>query len=231
MDYINPYEWETILMAMLEEEEHNQIVFVNYSLFVKAIFNKTYKKLLNESALNIPVGKKISKIYKFVHKEKPETFVPFKTTITILGIMEKRLKSLYILGGRKKNTLISERNLKTSFPGIKFIGRFAGFFTPQTESDIITGIKKATPDFLLAGSGLKGKELWLHTHRDHFERGISLWGNNCFEIFSGKANKNLTLGTGLGIVLKNILQPWKVLLIFREIYIHLRIVIEKLKNN
>jgi UDP-N-acetyl-D-mannosaminuronic acid transferase (WecB/TagA/CpsF family) len=47
-------------------------------------------------------------------------------------------------------------------------------------------IKKAAPSFLMVGSGLPGKDLWILRKKRELNAGVYLWVGDCFEVISGK---------------------------------------------
>jgi UDP-N-acetyl-D-mannosaminuronic acid transferase (WecB/TagA/CpsF family) len=84
------------------------------------------------------------------------------------------------------------------------VGRHAGFYPKSQEKNVLLAIKKAAPTFLLVGSGLPGRDLWVLRRKKEFTPGIYLWVDDCFELFSGKKKSNrqasgnlLGLATGL----------------------------------
>jgi exopolysaccharide biosynthesis WecB/TagA/CpsF family protein len=109
--------------------------------------------------------------------------------IRLLSLAERFNRTVYLLGGRKDAVEKAERNLRDSFRGLRLVGRHAGYFPKSQEKNVLLAIKKATPTFLLVGSGLPGRDLWV---------------DDCFELFSGKKKSNrpasgnlLGLATGL----------------------------------
>ena len=144
---------------------------------------------LRSSRLNIPITTAVSFAASYLKRERPPIANPFTFTIRLLGTLERQGRSVYVLGSRKKNILKSESNLKTSFPGLHIVGRYAGTFSQQEEKNIILAVRKSSPSLLLTGKGLKGNNLWLYRHRKEFPRGLSMWGRSCFEVFSGKKSK------------------------------------------
>jgi len=54
------------------------------------------------------------------------------------------------------------------------------------ERNVLLAIKKATPAFLLVGSGLPGRDLWILRRKKELTPGIYLWVDDCFDVFSGR---------------------------------------------
>ncbi|RPJ03838.1 MAG: glycosyltransferase, partial [Spirochaetaceae bacterium] len=154
----------------------------------------------------------------------------FDFVINRLICAEKAGLSVYLLGGKKKDLEKAELNVRTSFPGLKIIGRYSGYFTEGMEKDILVAIKKSAPAILLVGRGMKGKEFWLYRNRPELASGISLWVDNCIEIFAGtdKYVPEDLFKAGLESMTDAMKKPWKYLLVFRYIYFNLLLLIYKI---
>lgn len=228
IDLLEEEKLEETVRALLDEENSSQICFIGYSDIIRAMFNREYMDCLRASRLNIPISPAVSFAASYLNLRKPSIYNPYTFVIRLLGVLEKTGKSLYILGSRKKNILKSESNLRTSFPGLQIVGRYAGSFTAQEEKDILMAVRKSSPSLLLTGKGLKGNNLWLHRNRRELSQGIHLWGRTCFEVFSGKKSKpgNSTKGKLIAKGFLSLLFPW---LLLRHILFFLMLTIEKIR--
>ncbi len=216
IDILREDEIEQKILSLSESGENNQICFITFKDIMRAQFKKELKLCFSKSDLNIPITVAAGFAASWLKKDKPYIHNAFTFVIRLLGVLEKYQKSVYILGSRKKNILLSEKNLRTSFPGLQIVGRYAGSFSNQEEMNVITAIKKSSPTLLLTGKGLKGNNLWLFRNRNTFNPGIIMWGRSCFEIFSGKKQKPKEM-KGLKLFMEfvlSIILPWKLLSYF-----------------
>ena len=180
IDMLSEEEMEQAVRELLEEENSSQICFISYRDIMKAQFNREYMDCLRSSRLNIPITSALTFAAAYLKKEKPPISNPFTLVIRLLGILERSGKSIYILGSRKKNILKSESNLKTSFPGLQIVGRYAGTFSQQEETDIIMAVRKSSPSLLLTGKGLKGKQPLDLQEQKRVSPGINTLGQDLF---------------------------------------------------
>ncbi len=229
IDMLCEDEMEQAVRELLEEEHSSQICLISYRDIMKAQFNREYMDCLRSSRLNIPITPAVTFAAAYLKRDKPIVSNPFTLVIRLLGVLERSGKSIYILGSRKRNILKSESNLKTSFPGLQVVGRYAGTFSQQEETDIIMAVRKSSPSLLLTGKGLKGNNLWIFRNRKEFPQGLTLWGRTCFEVFSGKKKKpvNPTPGQIFGKTLISLIMPWKIL---SYILFFLLLTVEKIKS-
>src|SRR6056297_2846914 len=98
----------------------------------------------------------------------------------MLGAVEQAGGTLYMVGSKPEALQKASGNVRDSFPGLRMVGRYAGYFSQDVEKDVILAIRKASPSVLLAGDGLKGKALWLKRNEASFGFGISLFCESCF---------------------------------------------------
>lgn len=227
---------EESLLPVLEEKMgdggSHQIIFLKFSDFMKARKKGEFREAVLNASLVLPLSRRLLRAAVFLKQEKPVMYKPFDLIIRTFGMVERKGKSAYLLGSSKKRMQISHRNLKDSFPGLNFVGRYSGFYDKSIEKDITLAIRKASPSFLLAGRGLKGKNLWLYRNRKNFHPSLMLWDKHCYEIFAGKRRKPQYSGfsqfmTGF---FKAVFMPWRILLIFRFFFYLILLLAGRRKN-
>ncbi|MBN2625508.1 MAG: WecB/TagA/CpsF family glycosyltransferase [Spirochaetales bacterium] len=221
VDIVREEDLEQVIMGLAENGKSNQIILLDFIGFMKARRLKSeWHRAVKEAALVLPVSLRIIKGARFLKKEEPHRYRSFDFIISLLGILENRRKSAYLVGSSKKRIQKSFTNLVNSFPGLRFVGRHQGRWDRNREKDILMAIKKSSPTLLLAGKGVKGRDLWIHRHGDSFNPGILLWNRNCFEIISGKKAKppEDPASRFFRGFFKSLLLPWRWLRLFRQIW-------------
>jgi N-acetylglucosaminyldiphosphoundecaprenol N-acetyl-beta-D-mannosaminyltransferase len=189
VDIIHEDSLEQIIKVMLANGEFNQIVLLRFKDLMRARRSKEYRRLLSNASLVVPVSPAIVAGASFLRRGKPEKFMPFDFVIRLLGILEKQKGSLYLLSSRPGDLQKTEQNLRASFPEVRLVGRYTGHFPKEAKDNIVMAIKKASPNLLLAGTGIRGREKWLYAHRQQLNTGLFLWCGECFDIFCGKREK------------------------------------------
>lgn len=232
VDILKEEHFEEVVKELMENDEHNQIVFITTRDLLRARHDVDYLRCLRNAALVIPVTNGIVSGAKFLKRSIPETYMPFDFVIKLLGILEKYNKSVYLFGCKKQTLQGSERNLRTSFPGLKIVGRFAGFYKKDVEKDISLAIKKASPTLLLQGKGIPGKQKWYFSNKKEFNPGLALLCEECFEIITGK-QKRLTKKQAHNPV-KNfflsLIRPWRIVRLFMYIYYAFALLFYKIRK-
>lgn len=232
IDILKPENLKECVKEILKKKTHNQIVLLDFNTFLKARHNSELYDCLAKAALVLPLSERIVSAAGFLGKEKPIPVNPFSFIIRLLGILEEINGSVYIIGSRAPLIQVSERNLRTSFPKLKIVGRYNGFFSQEEEADILLAIKKASPSLILASRGLKANLKWLFRNRQNFGPGISLWDKNCFDIFSGKRKKDAEHSAGKTIkkFFSYLIRPWKIYRLFVNLYFLIVLLVYKIRG-
>ena len=221
VDIVKEEDLEKVITTLSENGGINQIILLDFVGFMKARRRKSeWHRALKEAALILPVSHRIINASRFLKKEKLVHYKGFDFIISLMGILESRRKSAYLVGTTKKRIQKSFTNLKNSFPDLRFVGRHQGKWDRDREGDILMAIKKASPTLLLAGRGIKGKDLWLHRHKDDFNPGIILWNKNCYEIIGGRKGKPSETAASRFFrnTAKCLFLPWRWVRLFRQIW-------------
>ena len=220
VDSFDPDRAGAIITRLLENGEHNQVVFLSLRGLLRARHDPELMRCLRDAALILPTSLPIVTGARFLRAGSLSLINTFEHTIRILSVIEKAKGSVYLLGARKAVLEVAEENLKGSFHGIRVVGRFFGFYPKTVEGDIVTAIKKSAPSMVLVGSGVPGKDKWILRHRKELNPGISLWAGNCFEIFAGleKQTSRKLHAAGLGVLSGIVRRPWRLAVVFPYFY-------------
>ncbi len=221
----------TIEHFLLDGQGH-QIVLLTIRKLLKAKFDPALQRCLRQSSLILPVSKGIIRGAHFQKKPPLSRYNPFEFVIRLLSLAERLDRSVYLLGALTEELEQAEKNLKTSFPELKVVGRYSGYFDKPMEQNVILAIRKSSPAFLLVGKGVRDKDKWIDQNRKSFNPGVFLWIDNCFEIFSGKERNvskrlfNLGLEHLSGIIRK----PWKIFGFLYYLYFKFLVLVFKIRG-
>ncbi len=189
LDIIPEGSVDDILAELIDKAEAGPIVFLTYAKLMKARHDPEFLGFLHKAALLVPVSKSLENACRFLHLPYPARYEPFSFTIRLLGILETKRKSLYVLGDDHKSVQTIAGNMRTSFPGINLVGRHAGYFHRDSEDSILKAIQKATPTLLLVGPGISGKDKWAFRQVSQLPVKLFLYSDVSFHIMSGKKRR------------------------------------------
>jgi len=186
IDIVAPDQLSSVVYELLKEKKEHNIVLLSLWDLLRARRNGEYRSYVKNAALVIPISKSIIGGIKFLLGEKAYRYMPFDFIVSVLTALENREFTCYLLGGKQKILLKTEQNIRQTFPKLRVVGRFHGYFKRHEESKIIQAIKKASPSLLLAGRGIRGKEKWIGRNNTVLAEGMRLWCSDIFDVFAEK---------------------------------------------
>lgn len=233
VDICTPDKLEDEILELLAKPGTKQIVFLSVWDLLKARRKGDFSECVKNASLVLPVSKSIIGGARFLRKPVPERYNPFSAVIQILSILESHYKTLYMLGSTKKILSKAEENVRATFPNLRVIGRYVGYYPKNREDSIIAAIFKAQPSLVLLSDGVKEKNLWAYRRRNRFSSSIFLYYKEAFGIFSEKIKKinEKTFARGHEIYREVIHNPFKIFLLFSYIKYKILLVIYKFMKN
>jgi len=165
------------------------IVLLSLSDLLRARRKGEYQDYVRNAALVLPISKSIISGAKFLTGKQLHRYMPFNFVIDLLSLLEKQGHSLYLLGGKGRILKAAERNIHTTFPRLKIVGRHEGSMHKQDEPTVIEAIRKASPSLLLAGKGIRREEVWIAKNSASLSPGLRLWCSDLFDVFAKKRSR------------------------------------------
>ncbi len=216
VDICEPQNLEREILALLDKPGTKRIVFLSIWNLLRARHRGDFADCIKSADLILPVSKSIVKGAKFLKKDIPVRYNPFEATIQILSILDSHYKTLYLLGSNKKTLAKTEHNLRDTFPSLRIIGRYVGYYPKSVESDIVSAIYKAQPSLVLVSDGIKEKNCWAYRRREQFSSSMFLYYEDAFGIFSERVKRvsEKTFNKGHEIFVEVAHNPFKIFLIF-----------------
>ena len=197
-------------------EKGIDIVLLSLWDLLRARRNNDYREYLFSASLIIPISKSIVSGAKFLTGKTVFRYMPFKFVISLLTFLEKQDESLYLLGGASAVLKKAEKNIRSTFPNLKVVGRCEGTIKKKDEPAVIEAIRKSSPSLLLAGKGIRGRELWIYRRSKLLNQALRLWCSDLLDVFAEKkrrpSDKVFEMGLeSIGYCLRN---PFKIFRIF-----------------
>lgn len=204
------------VLELLAKPGTKQIVFLSVWNLLKARGHNDYAECVQHADLVLPVSKSILWAAKFLHKSIPVRYNPFSAVIEILSVLENHFKSVYLLGSRKTTLQKAESNVHATFPELKIVGRYVGFYPKTSEQDVVEAIFKASPSLVLVSEGIKEKDCWAYRRRNQFKSSIFLYYRDALGIFSERIKRvdEKVFASGGEIFAEIAHDPVKIFLIF-----------------
>lgn len=204
--------FERVVEELVAQDALKQIMLVELWDVLRSFWNRRLRDAMERAALVIPVSRSLVFGAQFQQKRLPTRYHAFPFVIRLLATLESHGRSVYLLGAPASGTAVAERNIRSTFPGLRIVGRYSGFYPAARESDIVTAINKAAPDCVLLGSGLPGKEGWVRARASELRGGMYIWHAQVFDVLAERAHRRpeKALERIPGMVTGLITHPWRI---------------------
>jgi len=220
VDILAPEQFSSLVYDFLSEENEHNIILLSLWDLLRARRNSEYRSYVQKASLIIPISKSMISGIKFLTGKKAYRYMPFDFIVSLLTILEKREYSCYLLGGRNRILQKTEKNIRQTFPKLRIVGRYSGYFKKNEEATIIQAIKKASPSLLLAGKGIRGNERWIPRNSSSLGKGMRLWCSDIYDVFAEKKKhpSRSAFDKGLDWIGNCFQKPYKFFRIFSYIF-------------
>ncbi len=231
VDILDPERLDDVV-KLFEDGKNHQIVLLSLWDLMRARRSGEFRGMIAGASLVLPVSRSILRGARFLRKPEPLRYMPFDFIVSLLAALERRGRSIYLLGSSRTVIQKAEGNIKSTFPGLRVVGRFAGHYPKHLEPSIIEAVRKATPSLLLVGAGTPGRERWIPRNLSHFNSGLYLWCSDLFEVFAkrrGKPSREL-FARGLEWMSYLARRPWQAYRVFIYLWYLILLVFARLRR-
>jgi exopolysaccharide biosynthesis polyprenyl glycosylphosphotransferase len=153
----------------------HQIVYLNADGINRCMFDKRYKKIVNEADLVYPDGMGIVWASRFSRHPLPERVNAGDFLPDLCRLCIQKGYKIFLLGSKDGIAEKAARNLKREFRDLQIAGAHHGFFKDEEEDKIIEKINSSGADILLVGMGSPRQEKWIKRNMHRLNSSV-LWG-------------------------------------------------------
>ena len=133
VDIIPPEQLADLVYDLLKEEKEHNIILLSLWDLLRARRNSEYRAYVHKASLIVPISKSMISGIKFLSGKKAYRYMPFDFIVSMLTILEKREYSCYLLGSKNKILQKTEKNIRQTFPRLRLVGRYPGYFKRREE--------------------------------------------------------------------------------------------------
>ena len=203
-------------LAVLEQLATGQaasyLAMVDMRRVLRARIRSEHARHIRQAGAVLTTSSLVAGSASFLGRDGVKPMRVFHLVIRLLSLAERNDYTVYLLGGNKQLLQQAERNLRDSFRRLRIVGRFVGGYSRRQEEQILLAIQKAEPTILLVGSGAPRGELWPLRNKKRLRPGLTVWVEDCFEVFAGKKRSAPSrLARATRVTLGSLLPPWRLL--------------------
>jgi N-acetylglucosaminyldiphosphoundecaprenol N-acetyl-beta-D-mannosaminyltransferase len=175
------------IFSLVGRKIPSYVCFANVHMVVEGYNNSSFQRVINQANVTTPDGKPISLFLKFFEKIRQDRVCGMDFMPILLKEAEAQGKSVFFYGSTDELLETITKKAKKEFPRLSISGTYAPPFktlTTQENSEIITMIKKTSPDLIFVSLGCPKQEKWMAENRD--EIGACLLGvGQAFKVYAG----------------------------------------------
>lgn len=181
MDDLNEY-----LVNAVRAGEKCTLANVNINAMNLAYENPWFLKFLNESAINFCDGEGVRLGAKMKGKEIIEKITYNRWIWSLAELSQREGLTWYLLGATEKSISKAVKILKEKFPALEIVGYHNGFIDSETLPELLSDIRKKSPNILCLGMGMPLQEKFLIDYSEQINYNIALTGGAVFDYISGE---------------------------------------------
>jgi len=169
-----------------EEKEHLSIGLLSLSLFIKSIFSKKTKTLLNSIDILIPNTLFLFFLIKLIHKKYSLNFSDVRDIVSLL-IIRYNHDTTYVFVGSSLNSLsLINKNLKMSFKEIKILGLYPEEFLETKPDEVFEVLRKIEPNIVFIDFKEERVLNWIKEKKEFIKKSIVVLCKNRLKIMGGE---------------------------------------------
>ncbi len=167
--------------------EKNTLNFINahcLNIFRK---NAAYKEALKDADAILPDGAGV----KLAGKMAGTDYINNLNGTDLFPLLCEKAcaagQSIFLLGGLEGVASAASKNMRNTYPGLKFAGTQHGYYDKETEeADVIAAINASGASIVLVGMGVPHQEIWIHKNREKLNAAIVIGVGGLFDYYSGR---------------------------------------------
>ena len=158
---VTPGETLELIEGYVAEKTPHQICTVNPEFIMTAQNDAEFRRVLNQSTLNIPDGVGVLWAARRLGRRFRERVGGSDLVAQIANRAAAAGWKIFLLGAAEGVAEQADVKLRQRHPTLKIVGTFAGSPALDQEDSIVARIRSAAPDILLVAYGAPRQDKWL----------------------------------------------------------------------
>lgn len=176
-----------IVTSFLNSETCKTVATPNSEIAQLCIENKEFRDIINSADLIIPDGIGVIFASKILKKPLKQKVSGIELAISLLPIIEKEGKSLFLLGGDKGIAELAKKIINEKYPNLNICGTENGYF--EEEKEVIEQLNILKPDVIFVCLGVPKQEIFMSKYKNIINAKVMLGLGGTLDILSGKKER------------------------------------------
>ncbi len=174
------------IVARLDHDEPGQVSFVNADCANIAYTDREYLKVLNNSWMTLADGIGMKLAGKFLKREIRQNVNGTDLFPRLCEAMSGTGKGIFLLGARPGIPDCVREWVAEHYPGVNICGSRHGYFSKESEAELIKEIASSGAAILLVAFGAPRQDQWIRDHLAESRVKVAMGVGGLFDFYSGQ---------------------------------------------
>lgn len=217
IDQISPDEAVELALDAMDKREGKYVVTPNSEFLLCATKNKRLRSAAEKAFLSLPDSIGVLVVAHVLGISLRDRIPGIDFAETLLKIMGKRGKSVFLLGAKKGIAEKAAARAEKKYPGLVIAGMNDGYYAPCDEEKLLERINAASPDLLIVCLGSPRQELWMYKNAVRLRVGLMAGLGGTMNVMAGAIDRAPLKWrrAGLEWLYRTIKEPKRILRVLR----------------
>ena len=178
-----------LLTRRVLKGEKIQVVTANPEIVMMCRDNPYFMTMLQNADIITPDGIGIVMASRWMGQPLPERVAGFELLNGLMSRANENGWKYVLLGASPASCKGAADKLKELYPDAQCVGHFDGYFSPESEIQIIESIQEARPHFLFVGLGAPRQEEWIAKYLQDLPVNLAMGVGGSFDVLSGTVKR------------------------------------------
>ena len=177
------------ICEMTKESGNHAIFTPNSEIVYLAYKDAEFCDILNSADMLTADGIGVVYASKILKNPVSERAGGYDIACRVIERIAESGERLYLFGGKPDVAEKAAENLKEKYPFINIVGTRNGYFSPEENESIISGINESGADIVFVCLGAPMQEKWIYNNRDKLNCHVMMGIGGSLDVFAGVAER------------------------------------------
>lgn len=177
------------LEQSIKKGKPQQIITANPIMIMTALEQPAYMQVMKHAELLVPDGAGLVWAASTCGQPVAERVAGYDLLHRLMDRGQALQWKVYLLGSTPEVIQATATRLKSLYPYTAIVGYRDGFFGPDQDAEIISEIRRLSPDLLFVARGADTQEPWIGTYKQELGVPIIMGVGGSFDVISGKTKR------------------------------------------
>jgi N-acetylglucosaminyldiphosphoundecaprenol N-acetyl-beta-D-mannosaminyltransferase len=173
------------VIEYIEDRKTHVVVTANAEMVMQAQEDAELMEILQKADLVLADGAGVVWAARHKGSPVPERVAGADLVARLLQTAPAKGYRIFFLGAAPGVAALAAEIIHAAYPGVTICGVRDGYFTSDTEQEVINEICAARPDVLLVGLGVPRQEKWIWRHKEQLKVPVCIGVGGVIDVMAG----------------------------------------------